>query len=324
MQASTTVLLALGFATPCFAHHGVAPHYDASKSVHLEGVVAKFDFINPHSFVYIDVVDAAGKTETWSCEMASRSVLSRNGLAAERFEVGAKITVDGDQARHKATGCQVRTAHFADGTTLRDTTLYAPTHAAVADLPADRQSIVGIWTMKRFLAPRSFGVQTEAGKRATAAFDPIKDDPAINCEPGSPVRFWINVNEPFEIKREADRVVIDHRYMDSQRVVHLSAEAAADVPRSAMGYSTGRFEGNTLVVATDRFVAGAVEPRRAILHTENLKLTERLEVNADGELAITMTIDDPAFFEQPFSITELFVRSPWDPVPYDCEPGYKQ
>ena len=60
MQGRRTALLALVLTSPCFAHHGVAPHYDASKSVHLEGVVAKFDFINPHSFVYIDVVDAAG------------------------------------------------------------------------------------------------------------------------------------------------------------------------------------------------------------------------------------------------------------------------
>ena len=97
---------------------------------------------------------------------------------------------------------------------------------------------------------------TEAGKRASAAFDPIKDDPAINCDPGSPVRFWINVNEPFEIKREADRVVVDHRFMDSRRVVHLDTAAPADAPRGTMGYSTGRFEGDALVVTTDHFVAG--------------------------------------------------------------------
>ena len=54
MQGRRTALLALVLTTPCFAHHGVAPHYDASKSVHLEGVVSKFDFINPHSFVYIE------------------------------------------------------------------------------------------------------------------------------------------------------------------------------------------------------------------------------------------------------------------------------
>jgi Family of unknown function (DUF6152) len=324
MRARPTALLAFVLAAPCFAHHGVAPHYDASKSVHLEGAVAKFDFINPHSFLYIDVVDAAGNTETWSCEMASRSVLSRNGLTAERFHPGAKITVDGDAARHKATGCQVRTAHFADGSTLRDTTLYAPTYASEAEFPADRRSIVGVWTMKRFLAPRVFGVQTEAGKRASAAFDPIEDDPAIHCDSGSPVRFWINVNEPFEIKREAERVVVDHRFMDSRRVVHMDAQAPANAPRDSLGYSTGRFEGDALVVTTDHFVAGAIEPRRGILHTENLKLAERLEVNAEGELEITMTIDDPAFFEQPYTIKELFVRSPWDPEPYNCKPGYRQ
>ena len=119
--------------------------------------------------------------------------------------------------------------------------------------------------------------------------DPIKDDPAISCDPGSPVRFWINVNEPFEIKREEGRVVVDHRFMDSRRIVHLGAAAPADAPRSAMGYSTGAFEGDALVITTDHFVAGAIEPRRAVPHTENLKLTERLEVTSDGELEITMS-----------------------------------
>ena len=138
------------------------------------------------------------------------------------------------------------------------------------------------------------------------------------------MRFWINVNEPFEIKRESDRVVVDHRFMDSQRVVHLDDTARADTPRGTMGYSTGRFEGDALIVATDHFVAGAIEPRRGIMHTENLKLTERLEVNALGELEITLTIEDPAFFVQPFTLKELFVRSRWDPEPFNCKPGYQQ
>jgi Family of unknown function (DUF6152) len=319
-----TVLLVLVLTAPCFAHHGVAPHYDATKPVHLEGVVAKFDFINPHSFLYIDVVDAAGNKETWSCEMASRSVLSRNGLTAERFEPGAKITIDGVAARHKTTGCAFRTALFADGSTLLDTSLFAPTRASETELPADRQSIVGVWTMKQFLTTRSYGVLTEAGERARAAFDPIEDDPAIHCDPGGPVRFWVNVNEPFEIMREPDRVVINHRFMDSQRVVHLNGAAPADAPRGTMGYSTGHFEGDTLVVTTDHFVAGTIEPRFGIMHTENLKLIERLEVNAEGELEITFTIDDPAFFEEPYSLKDLFVRSRWDPEAFNCKPGYQQ
>ena len=322
-RAAILVLVLLA-SSPCLAHHGRAPHYDETKAVHLEGVVAKFDFINPHAFLYIDVIDAEGHQETWSCEMASRTVLGRNGVTAESFTPGAKITIDGVAARNKATGCALRTAYFADGSKLEDSLLFAPTRASEAEIPADRQSIVGVWTIKQFIASRYYGAFTEAGERASAAFDPIKDDPAINCDPGSPVRFWINVNEPFEIKREPDRVVINHRFMDSQRVVHLNGEAPADTPRGTMGYSTGRFEGDTLVVATDRFVAGAIEPRSAIMHSENLKLTERLEVNAEGELEITLTIDDPEFFEEPYTQKELFVRSRWDPEPFNCKPGYQQ
>ncbi len=247
MQRHRTALLILFASSPCVAHHGVAPHYDATKPVHLEGVVAKFDFINPHSFLYVDVVDAAGNKVTWSCEMASRSVLSRNGLTAERFEPGAKITIDGVAARHKATGCAFRTVHFADGGTLEDTSLFGPTRASAAEIPAD-----------------------------------------------------------------------------SQRVVHLNGAAPADTPSGTMGYSTGRFDGNALVIDTDHFSAGTIEPRFSIMHTENLKLTERLEVNADGELAITFTIDDPVFFEEPYQITDLFVRSRWDPEPFNCKPGYQQ
>ena len=120
--------------------------------------------------------------------------------------------------------------------------------------------------------------------------------------------------------------MVDNRFMDSRRIVHLDAPAPAPAegPRGTMGYSTGRFEDDALVVSTDRFAAGAIEPRRGIMHTENMKLAERLEVNDLGELEITMTIEDPAFFTEPFTLKELFVRSRLDPEPYDCKPGYRQ
>jgi hypothetical protein len=322
----TAGLVALAFALPRFAHHGVAPHYDTSKLVTLEGVVSRFEFINPHAFVYIEVADVAGKKQVWSCEMASRSVLSRNGLTAESFKLGEPITIDGVAARHNPTGCALRVAHFADGRTLESTALFAPTIAPDADAAADPTSIVGVWTMKRFAVSTYEGQLTAAGEKARAAFDPLEDDPAIYCDPASPVRFWVNVNEPFEIKRGGDTVLVDHRFMDSRRVVHLDEQLPGpDVARSTMGYSTGRFEGKTLVVTTTHFVAATLEPRFGVLHTQDLKLTERLAVNpATGDLEITWVIDDPAYFKEPVTQTERFVRSPRDPEPYACKPGYQQ
>jgi hypothetical protein len=314
------------FASTGFAHHGVAPHYDASKPVTLRGVVSRFEFINPHSFVYVETVDAAGAKQVWSCEMASRSVLSRNGLTPESFRPGDQITIEGVAARHKPTGCAFRVAHFADGRVLQSTELFAPTIAPAAEAPADAASILGVWTMKRFAVSTYEGQLTAAGEQARAAFDPIEDDPAIYCDPASPVRFWVNVNEPFEIKREGDIVIVDHRFMDSRRVVHLDERPPGpDVARSTMGYSTGHFEDKALVVATSHFVAATLEPRFGVLHTQDLKLAERLAVNpATGDLEITWVIDDPAYFKEPVTQTERFVRSPRDPQPYACKPGYQQ
>jgi len=209
---------------------------------------------------------------------------------------------------------------------LRSSTLFAATAAPTGAPPTALRSIEGVWAMKTFAVSRYVGALTAEGERRRAAFDPIKDDPAIYCDPASPVRFWVNVNEPFEIRRDGDTVVVDHQFMDSRRTVHLGqAMPPAGTPRGTMGYSTGRFDGDALVVTTTGFTAGVLEPRYAVVHTENLMLTERLEVNAETfELEITWTIDDPAIFKEPHTQKEIFVRTERWSEPYDCKPGYQQ
>jgi hypothetical protein len=318
--------LAFVLALPALAHHGVAPHYDDGKQVTIDGTVAEFQFINPHSFVYLRTVGADGKEAIWHCELASRSVLARNGLTQKAFAAGAHVRITGSQARHNPTGCAVREAHFDDGSVLRSSTLFSATPATTSVPEAQRESIEGVWAMKTFAVSYYTGALTAEGERLRAAFDPIKDDPAIYCESASPVRFWVNVNEPFEIRREGDTVVVDHQFMDSRRVVHLGETAPPPgTPRSSMGYSTGRFDGGALVIETASFEAGALEPRRAVMHTADLRLTERIEVNPQThELEITWTIDDPVVFKEPHTQKEVFVRTERWREPYNCKPGYQQ
>ena len=324
-RRSRSLVFLVLLSGPVLAHHGVAPHYDDNRRVTISGVIEKFDFINPHSFVYVRAMDASGEPHVWQCELASRTVLSRNGLTADTFKPGERVTIEGSQGRKNPFGCALRVAQLADGSTLRSTELFGPVATGPPEIPADPTSIEGVWTMKRFAVSRYEGALTEAGERARAAFDPVEDDPAIHCDPASPVRFWINVNEPFEIRIEPERVVIDHRFMDYRRIVHLNgAPPPADLPRSSMGYSTGRFEGRALEIVTSHFTAATLEPRYGVMHTENFKLTERLEVNDAGELEISWVIDDPAYFKAPFAQNELFVRSRRDPEPYACRPGYQQ
>jgi hypothetical protein len=68
-----------------------------------------------------------------------------------------------------------------------------------------------------------------------------------------------------------------------------------------------------------------LEPRRGVVHTADLVLTERLEIDdATHELTITWTIDDPAIFKAPHTQKEAFVRTERWHEPYDCKPGYQQ
>jgi hypothetical protein len=258
--------------------------------------------------------------------MASRSVLARNGLTQDMFAPGKHVRITGSQARQNPTGCAVREAQFDDGSVLRSSTLFGATPATTAVPATQRESIDGVWAMKRFAVSRYLGVLTEEGERLRAAFDPVKDDPAIYCDPASPVRFWVNVNEPFEITRGADTVIVEHQFMDSRRVIHLAETAPPPgTPRSTMGYSTGRFDGDALVIETTNFSAGTLEPRYGVMHSADLKLTERIEVNDDThELEITWTIDDAVVFKEPHTQKEIFVRTERWREPYDCKPGYQQ
>lgn len=329
MNPATPSRLAAVFivlALPAHAHHGVAAHYDDGKQVTIDGSVSEFQFINPHSFVYLRVAGADGKEAIWHCEMASRSVLERNGLTQAMFAPGKHVVITGSQARQNPTGCALREARFDDGSVLRSSTLFGATPATTA-LPATQSdSIEGVWAMKRFAVSQYTGALTEEGERLRAAFDPIKDDPAIYCDPASPVRFWVNVNEPFEIERDAGTVVVNHQFMDARRVVHLSETAPPPgTPRSTMGYSTGRFDGSALVIETTNFVAAPLEPRYGVMHSDRLELTERLEVNEEThELEITWTIDDPVVFKAPHTQKEIFVRTERWHAPYNCKPGYQQ
>ena len=78
---SAAFLLAVAVA-PLGAHHSMAAEYDDKKPVTLKGIVTKFDWGNPHVFVFLDVTSSTGEIHNWACEMLSRIELKRIGRHA--------------------------------------------------------------------------------------------------------------------------------------------------------------------------------------------------------------------------------------------------
>ena len=105
-------------AAPTWAHHAFAAEFDAQKPVKLRGTVAKVEFINPHSWIHIDVKDTDGKVTRWMVEGGSPNALFRRGVTKDALPQGTEISVDGYQAKDGSNRANGRDITFADGRKL--------------------------------------------------------------------------------------------------------------------------------------------------------------------------------------------------------------
>jgi hypothetical protein len=112
-----TLLAAPALVERAYAHHG-AGRYDPSKHVEIEGRLTRLDFVNPHSYVYFDVVGDDGKVVAMKCEMRSATVLRRSGWSPDMFKPGASIKVTGYPHRDDPTACSVETLTLGNAPTL--------------------------------------------------------------------------------------------------------------------------------------------------------------------------------------------------------------
>src|SRR5580700_11251780 len=87
-------------AMPLSAHHSFAAEFDGSKTVTLSGVVTKVEWMNPHTYFYVDVKDAeTGKVINWACEMGSPNGLTRQGWTRNTLHVGMVVSLNGTLAK---------------------------------------------------------------------------------------------------------------------------------------------------------------------------------------------------------------------------------
>jgi len=117
LVAGAAFLVAVA-AVPARAHHSFAAEFDAKKPVKLQGTVTKMEWINPHSWIHIDVKKADGTVEKWMVEGGAPNALLRRGWNKNSLPAGTEIVVEGFQAKDGAMRANGRDITFPDGKKL--------------------------------------------------------------------------------------------------------------------------------------------------------------------------------------------------------------
>ena len=294
------------------AHHAVAGFFDPTDSVEIQGIVTAIRWQNPHTEFLIEVVEETGESTMWRAETGALGVLRARGLEREFLHVGDRVRAIGFPSVRGLEELFTTNLLLPDGTEVimgvnfgphwdgpfvGGATEFSGQDPTVVDAAGENLGIFRVWS----IPGRGVGLTQHLPFRphavvARADWDPI-DNPITRCEqPGMPTVML--QPGPFRFLRAGEDIVLRSPYFDTRRTIHMDLEPdAATQPVSPVGL--GRWEGNTLVVATTR-IGWPYFDSSGTPQGPAVQVTERFTLSDDqSRLAFRMTVVDPETFTGP-------------------------
>ncbi len=327
-------------AMPALAHHSFAADYDEKKPITLRGTVTKYDWSNPHVFVYVDVPEG-GKIVNYATEWESRIELKRAGWRADSLKPGDAVTIEASASREGLMKAGGKSISITGGKKLLSPNaaeMLTP-HPAATSKPAPRwpdghvrlgigPDEIGYWANSsasglsedpKVKTNRDGLLLNLADVNKVAPFQPwakglyeyrqrnfLKDDPMASClPPGGPRQFQVPYG--LQILEQPDRqrmFIMSGGGNRNWRLVYLDGRPLPNMDSTSptyFGYSVGKWEGDTLVLSTIGFNERFWFTNGGLPHTEKLSLTERLSRPNFGTLKYEVTVDDPGAYTRPWS-----------------------
>lgn len=213
-----------------------------------------------------------------------------------------------------------------------------PPKALAQDALRHGADLTGVWTQLNVPGTGAWAIysfsedpppMTEWGRARFDASKPQRgprgvpvaetDDLVYQCFPPGAPRIYLHPF-PLEIIQTPGRVMMLFEYDHLVRQIYTDGrEHRDDLAPSWMGDSIGRWEGDTLVVESVNFNDRTWLDRRGVPHSEEMRLIERFRIDADGNLAIDMRVEDPVALAEPWEFRRVYSRTDWTIEELVCE-----
>jgi len=347
---------ALGVSTVALAHHGLG-RFDRTKPVEITGVIRSIDFVNPHSYLNLDVTGADGKIIAMRCEMRAATLLRRSGWSEEMFVAGAQAKIFGFGHRDDPASCYLEDIAIGDAPTRNRNDQFQTTSVDTSSRPPRRPSgepnISGDWAQEQYviavppgggggLVPKSLIAAVESGQLAMSdvpasgwgprpvTFTPRgkaeadafqmwspQDNPRLRCRPTSIIFDWVFDGAVNRITQEQDRIVINYGLYSFERVVHMNMTAH---PANVTPSYAGHSIGRW---ESDVLVVDTVgfEPgviAPPVRNSDQLHIVERFSLDPEmWVLTRDFVATDPVYFTDQYSGRDQVLVAD---VPYEAHP----
>lgn len=324
-----------------YSHHSPFIFFDAKRSVEVEGTLTYVKWGNPHPKFKIEARDEKGNAVIWNIEANSHSILRRMDLKPDVIGVGDKVKAAGWPAVRGKHAMFVTNMLLAEGTEivffpgvpprysetiLGDSKTWLVTEENLQTPSNNEAGIFHVWSTSLGDVSKALlfdGVEfplTEAAAKERAAYD-LFDNPILGqCEfKGMPI--IMEQPYPMELVDAGNKILFKMEEGDTLRTIYMDeADLPEERPPVPLGYSTGKWEGNVLVVST----SGSSWPKldnTGVPQSASASYVERFTPSENGKrLDYAITITDGNTLTEPITLTKHWFWIPDAVVhPYACD-----
>jgi len=327
MRISTSVLWSIAALSslPVLAHHGFVTNpvlYLAEDLVELEGELTEVFWRNPHARARLTVIDDDGDETIWELELGpGPRRFESNGIFPE--DLVGHVKAAGHVSRRNPDSLGILHLLLPNGQelvngnrALRWSNVRVANAFQAADpakVEAAERAATGIFRVWGGSADGRGAhppisdydyLLTERGRELAATYDAVTQNPELDCRQGMPTTMFDPT--PMQLIDAGDRILIHGYEYDIERIIHMDEDESGDEPQgSPLGYSVGRWDGDTLLVTTTHVDWPYFDPQ-GTPQSDQMRYTEMFSVSEDETvLHYSITFTDPIIFREPFTLTRL-------------------